>query len=196
MALKTIVKVGKISTLSDARYCAGMGVDMLGFCVNEGQDSYVTPESFREIRGWFSGPRVVAEAYGIKSSMELNNITLNYLPDLLEVSHEELPYVQPESRKFILSIDSEGWAKHEAKVLECKNQIEFLLLPIKVDKALVHELSRHFKILVQGFSLEESTDILNSDIAGINLLGSSEERPGFKSYDQLSEILESLEIEG
>ncbi len=35
MALKTIVKVGNITNLSDARYCAVMGVDMLGFCLNK-----------------------------------------------------------------------------------------------------------------------------------------------------------------
>ena len=29
MPLKTFVKVGNITNLSDARYCAGMGVDML-----------------------------------------------------------------------------------------------------------------------------------------------------------------------
>ena len=56
MALKTLVKVGKISNLSDAWYCAGMSVDMLGFTVIASQENYVSPELFREMRGWFYGP--------------------------------------------------------------------------------------------------------------------------------------------
>ena len=86
MALKTLVKVGNISNLSDARYCAGMGVDMLGFRVISGQEHYVSPELFKEIRGWFSGPSVVAEAYGIRSGEDLPFIIQNYLPDFIELS--------------------------------------------------------------------------------------------------------------
>jgi hypothetical protein len=35
----------------------------------------------------------------------------------------------------------------------------------------------------------------NEDISAISLKGGAEERPGFKDYDQLSEIFEKLEAE-
>ena len=60
MPLKTFVKVGSITNLSDARYCAGMMVDMLGFRSVEGQEGYIKPAQFQEIRGWISGPLVIS----------------------------------------------------------------------------------------------------------------------------------------
>jgi phosphoribosylanthranilate isomerase len=47
MALKTKVKAGNITNLSDARYCAGMGVDWLGFPAD-----VVNPDTFKEITNW------------------------------------------------------------------------------------------------------------------------------------------------
>ena len=44
MSLQTFVKVGEITNLSDARYCAGMGVDLLGFNVVENTPGYVDSE--------------------------------------------------------------------------------------------------------------------------------------------------------
>ena len=61
MALSTIVLVNQISNLSDARYCAGMGVEMLGFSVEENTASYITPEAFKEISGWVAGVKLVGE---------------------------------------------------------------------------------------------------------------------------------------
>jgi phosphoribosylanthranilate isomerase len=43
MALKCFVKVGNVTNLSDARYCAGMGVDLLGFPVDAAQPGPVAP---------------------------------------------------------------------------------------------------------------------------------------------------------
>ena len=41
--LKTLIKVSNINNLSDARYCAGMGVEMLGFSMDE-----LSIEKFKE----------------------------------------------------------------------------------------------------------------------------------------------------
>src|SRR5688572_15531110 len=89
MPLKTLVKVGNITNLSDARYCAGMGVDMLGFRVIEGQENFVAPKLFQEIRGWVAGPKVVAELYGYSENLDFNLILKNYAPDFAEFTYAE-----------------------------------------------------------------------------------------------------------
>jgi phosphoribosylanthranilate isomerase len=48
MPLKTFVKVGCITNLSDARYCAGMGVDMLGFRAVEVRKTTSNLRNFRK----------------------------------------------------------------------------------------------------------------------------------------------------
>lgn len=57
MPLKTLVKVGKITNLSDARYCAGMNVDMLGFVTVESRENYLPVKDYQDIRGWVSAER-------------------------------------------------------------------------------------------------------------------------------------------
>ena len=90
MALRTFVKVSTISNLSDARYCAGMGVDLLGFCTIEEQDDYMHPARFQEIRGWVTGPKIVAEVYGLKDAGQLQRILDDYKPHYLQMGINEI----------------------------------------------------------------------------------------------------------
>lgn len=193
MALKTLVKVGKVSNLSDARYCAGMGVDMLGFCVAAGDANYVSPDSFKEIRGWFTGPLVVAEAYGVQSEAEFTEIFKNYHPDFVELSFAELQHYSAEYNPFILSISQQDWKAHEAEILKKKSQIAYVLIPETSDNKFIESLRNQFKVLVK-ISNQIVGDLINQ-VHGIALEGSNEEKPGLKNYDQLSEILEKLEVD-
>ena len=61
MALKTTVKVSKVNNLSDARYCAGMGVNQLGFNIEPDHENYTDPKSFKELADWVSGVEFVGE---------------------------------------------------------------------------------------------------------------------------------------
>ena len=61
MSLKTKVKVGNITNLSDARYCAGMGVDMLGFAIGKADGQGVGATKFKEITDWIAGPEFILE---------------------------------------------------------------------------------------------------------------------------------------
>ena len=76
MSLKLKIKVGNITNLSDARYSAGMGVDWLGFRMDN-----IDPQTFREITGWVTGPRFVIE---IHQPSDLNK-AVDYTPDYLEI---------------------------------------------------------------------------------------------------------------
>jgi phosphoribosylanthranilate isomerase len=195
MALKTLVKVGKISNLSDARYCAGMNVDLLGFRVVAGQEHYVSPELFKEIRGWFTGPAVVAEAYGIQKNEDLAAIIQQYLPDYIELSLADLLKLHSPSTTYILSTTFEELSANENALAPFRNQISKIIIPASTKTGLIADLTRSFKVLL---SVENDLppDLLLNDpaIKGIALQGSPEEKPGLKSYDTLSGILEQLEI--
>lgn len=195
MALKTLVKVGKISNLSDARYCAGMNVDMLGFRVVAGQDHYVSPELFKEIRGWFSGPAIVAEAYGIQKNEDLPAIIQQYLPDFIELSLQDLLKIHSPSSTFILSTTVEELAAQENVIASVRSQISKVIIPATTPKELITELARSYKVLLSA-DAETPIDMLlnNPSIKGIALQGSPEEKPGLKNYDSISTILEQLEI--
>ncbi|WP_333820848.1 hypothetical protein [Ohtaekwangia sp.] len=187
MALKTFVKVGSITNLSDARYCAGMGVDLLGFRVVAGQDNHITAKQFQEIRGWVTGPKIVAEVYGLTHVDQLTDIIENYRPDFLELGKKELQILNGHTAlPFILSLDS-------GETLNSKEaEPAFILVRERTD---LPQLGNEHEILLTVESIENVQRIDQQYIHGIALSGSAEIKPGLKHYNELSEILEMLEEE-
>ncbi|MBX2819459.1 MAG: phosphoribosylanthranilate isomerase [Rhodothermaceae bacterium] len=55
----TKLKICGITSLADARYCAGAGVDYLGFIQYESSPRYIEPSQAKEIIGWLYGPEPV-----------------------------------------------------------------------------------------------------------------------------------------
>jgi phosphoribosylanthranilate isomerase len=197
MALKIVVKVSNISNLSDARYCAGMGVDLLGFRVSPGDLNYVAPETFQEFRGWFSGPKVVAECYGIGNIAELKSVIEEYAPDFLEVSLSELQFAIEADKPIILSVNTTELEKLETAVVNSSSQIEYILLPAGSSTEQIKTTINFTRVLITIADNHPPSDVLSSvgNAAGISLSGTVEERPGLKSYEGLADILELLEIE-
>lgn len=196
MALKTLVKVGKISNLSDARYCAGMSVDMLGFGVISGQEHYVSPALFKELRGWFTGPSVVAEVYGIEKHEDLTQIMQDYLPDFIEGSLEDLKKIHSAFIAYILASTFEELQTHEQELGIYRNQIAFVLVPASTPPQQIKELSKQHKVLLRIDEANPDDAILqNEHKKGIALQGTTEDKPGLKNYDTLADILEKLEAE-
>jgi phosphoribosylanthranilate isomerase len=191
MALKTIVKVGNISNLSDARYCSGMGVDMLGISALEGQPHYLAPKLFQEIRGWISGPKVVAEVYGASSHEQLTAIIENYVPDYFELSlHEYRTFVNQLSLPCIVSVKKEEVIEINADY----QNVPYLLLDEEALAAELTQKSLHYPLLLKVNSSEGlQVKLKRYPVSGVALNGSPEIRPGYKDYSDLSEILEMLE---
>jgi phosphoribosylanthranilate isomerase len=187
MSLKTLVKVGSITNLSDARYCAGMGVDLLGFQTVEGQPGFISPKSYQEIRGWITGPQIVAEIYGIKSADEVRFIIENYQPDFFEVGLDELQHLGGTlTLPYILNIG------HISKLpSEFLAEPAYLLCSLEVEHS---RIASEYEILLEIKNVEEVKAALNqTGIAGVCLRGGSEISPGLKTYDDLAEIFEVLE---
>lgn len=180
MPLKTVVKVGNISNLSDARYCSGMGVDMLGFRVLEGQENHVTPKLFQEIRGWVTGPKIVAEIYGLSSADQLPSILENYAPDYFELTGQEFERFQALLTLPCIVTNFKG---DDSKVV-------YTIL----SETEVKDYRGNAKLLVKPSSDETVLDLITSpDVAGLALDGTPEVRPGFKDYAGLADILEKLD---
>ncbi|RAV98006.1 beta/alpha barrel domain-containing protein [Pseudochryseolinea flava] len=183
MPLKTIVKVGNITNLSDARYCAGMGVDMLGFNVVENATDYISPKSFQEIRGWITGPKIVAQIVGLPSAAALDAVLEQYRPDLLELSTAEANMLGTIPLPYILVASTDTALPTNAT-------------PAYVMIAARDTYTGDIPTLLQITTLSQLDSALaDSQVHGIALEGSNEIRPGLKSYDDLADILEALEVD-
>ena len=199
MSLKTKVKAGRINNLSDARYCAGMGVEMLGFVIDPDSNEALSPELFNAITGWVSGVQLVGEIFS------------SNLPDQESYSVSAIqtrdpgliPQIKQRNLSVILSIDLEETPTGEAGELlnRCKDEVLLFLIEKNGAKILndneigkLKEWSKDFPIML-GFGIEAGNldKIIDVGVQGVAIYGSNEERPGFKSYDEMADILEALE---
>jgi phosphoribosylanthranilate isomerase len=183
MPLKTFVKVGRITNLSDARYCAGMGVDMLGFRTMEGQENYIKPSKFQEIRGWITGPLVVAEVYGLKDPDLITQILEDFKPDFLEMGMQELSLFSTLPLPLLLAVNERD------DLSNLSVSPAYLICQRPFQSSLPQLIEVQEKSELEGV-------LHDSKIIGIVLKGGTEVRPGLKDYEGLNEILELLEEEG
>ena len=193
MPLKTIVKVGNISNLSDARYCSGMGVDILGIAAIPTNSAYLSPDLYHEIRGWITGPSIVAELYGIDKTHSISDIIEKYAPDYLEIDIKELDVLPADvTLPLILKVSD---IEELNRISIDKSRIAYVVLE---ESNLSHAktLATDYKVLIELRSASDlQTTIDNYPIKGFTLIGSPELRPGFKDYGDLADVLEQLEVD-
>jgi phosphoribosylanthranilate isomerase len=206
--LTTTVKISNVTNLSDARYCAGMGVDMLGFSVDPDSPRYVAPKKFEEIRNWLVGVKLVAES-ALTEAQVLLEALKEYRIDALQVEDPNLlPYLRSDlSLPLLLRVNVDTYDADELDALMSRyaSAVDFFLLESEQDapltedwKDFLEQLAGQYPILV-GFGLndeQEVRDLLTATtVAGIALRGSEEIRPGFKDFGAMMDILEALEEE-
>lgn len=211
MALKTRVKISNVTNLSDARYCAGMGVDMLGFSMDADQPDYVAPGRFADIKGWVAGVQIVGETTATDPDV-IEQLLETYQPDLLQVDEPALiPYLSTlgSSDKRLALILRANLSQLTLEQLEtllptAAAGAEYVLIesavPVHIDddlRATFRRLAARYPILLGvGITAQNVHDLLaDLPVQGIALVGSNEERPGNKEFGELMDILEAIEEE-
>ena len=203
MSLKTIVKISSVNNLSDARYCAGMGVEMIGFCLDQDKKEYIEPAKIKEIIGWVAGIKIVGEFGKGNSSEEMNLLSTELGLDYIQVEmHDDLKdKIDAVKKPVIVAVDV--MSPQLINILSIQNnQIEYFLIHSDKESLEEKELGLLEKMpsgkMLIGFGLnnENILPIIEKvKPAGISLKGSKEISPGLKSFDELSDILERLEVE-
>ncbi len=213
--LKKPIKASQIANLTDARYFAAWEVNWLGFCLDTGADHFLQPAELVAIREWVEGPEIVGE-FGflpIEDLLELTRLmklkaiqvgpfyeeeALAQLKDLIifqeiivepgiDSNHlvEKMRKTAPYVSYFLLNFSKNNQSLEELRISE-----KFNVTDLK-------NMTAEFSILVDiNLSAGEVEPFLEESGAyGLSLKGEEEERVGFKSFDELDEILEVLEVQ-
>ncbi|MFO7822493.1 MAG: phosphoribosylanthranilate isomerase [Cyclobacterium sp.] len=208
MALKTFVKISNVNNLSDARYCAGMYVNLMGFSLEENNEYYVSPTEFKEITDWLSGLQYVAEFRFAHPDQILETLQ----------QYEGFDYIQVDEKFHLQMLHNSGYGliynftiKKEAdweEVLSFSKTLKahkvMLNLEAEGNRQLEQTEQKHLQALSEncevllGFGFDEQNveQILEaSGVKGISMKGGHEIKPGIKDFDELADILELLEVE-
>ena len=206
MSLSKFVKIGNISSLSDARYCAGMMVDILGFeIIDENSPHYVDPATFKELTEWVAGVSFAGECHDTDLPSILRTIE-NYQTQYLELNQLELlEKVSSSSEQLLiyrLKIDSK--ADLDQITTHIKNASKYAELII-IDSSyadLIKQVdtvmqSEQFNTpLLRAYELDMDTVQELPDFwHGIELKATVEDKAGDKDYGIVMDILEQIEID-
>lgn len=205
MALRTFVKISGITNLSDARYCAGMYVDLLGFALEEGSGKFISPTQYNEITGWVSGLEFVGEFETYTANQVLEALA-NY-PTVKWVEHDRIePLVELEGRGhgLIYKMDLEEVRHIELEVAQKLDEsgIIFHITSAhqeldEADMSAIKLISEHCRVILGiGITADNVSSLIHDlNLYGISLTGGVEIKPGLKDFDELAYILEALETE-
>ena len=188
MALKTFVKISNVSSLSDARYCAGMMVDLLGFNIDPSSESKIAPIDYKEITKWVSGVSFVGEF----ENADKDNICQ-------ALGEYAIETINPLSKPLIFQLSIE--TKEDLDMLKSKLSYLDGLAEIVVIRstnptlfgaidAKIGHCNTELRLL-KGFGISKSNDL--TKFSGLEMEAAKEERPGFKDYGAIMDVLEAIE---
>ena len=198
MSLRYFVHVSSVSNLSDARYCSGMMVDSLGYNLDENSESRISYKTANEISKWVNGVKFVAE-FNNSSSKYINNILDNSFFDAIEIDFKKsISDLKFDPQNIIIKISDPNSIDHKINnYIKSNFPLTQTIIVDNISSSNINKLQaldKSFMIIVNPFDkLENMLKILDKYKYGILLKGSNEIRPGFKDYDTISDILESIE---
>ncbi|MEK7254591.1 MAG: N-(5'-phosphoribosyl)anthranilate isomerase [Bacteroidota bacterium] len=212
--LKVKIKASAVSNLSDARYFAARGAEWLGFRLETGVEGSLSLPAAKAIKDWVDGVKIVgefdfssppamleaAETLGLDAvqvgmfATKNELASLNGIPVFKEVivqpgaSEEELAshlrQFSPACEFFLLDFVKAGFTWQDLK----QNRP----LPLR----FLQETCQNYPVILSlDFAPGELDEMLETlKPAGLNLTGGDEEKVAFKSYDELDEIFDWLEL--
>lgn len=175
-----------ITNLTDARYFAAREVPFLSFIIDEGHPEYVSPVKIAAIKEWVEGPKILGYTEGLTNQSLLQKLE-EYDLDGIHLG----PFATIE---LVAKLD-------ETTILKEIKEVSNLQDWLSISDAIIYtgpEKVQTILFQMRGIKLfSDDTSLLseaNKDTLGLVLKGSEEEKPGYKSYDHIDDILESLEI--
>jgi phosphoribosylanthranilate isomerase len=203
----TKVKICGITQLADARYCAGAGVDYLGFIQYPDSPRYVEPKAAKEIIDWIEG----VEAVGVFVNEDAETINARCREAGFTVAqlhgHEPPEVVEAVEVPVIKSFRVQHDASSEqlrALMLPYKDVAEFVLLDThktslwggtgeSFNWRLARELAGEFPLFLAGGisaeNVQEAIDTMRP--YAVDLSSSVESAPGVKDFDKLYDFFEA-----
>lgn len=194
--LRIPVKINGVNNLSDARYCAGMGVEMMGFSVSENHERFLPVEKINGISGWISGMKIIAESYLGEDPKTIIQKAANISAHAIEIEAAFYSLEMFNGKNLICRFEMNELHKVLPKIPSES------VLHLRVKKSDVKELVEIAKICatretilnVSELDLNEIELILKeTKLYGLSLDGGNELSPGLRDFEELANVLEYLE---
>lgn len=179
-----------IANLTDARYFAAWGVEGMAYNIDSSSDS-LSSKKLKEVVDWVEGPATMIKMEGLevpenlgdyKSQIDIQSVIIGPYIDATNLPDFDKIYR-------ICTIE-DGWQDNDHLILSFPFSIHNLTdLQIENIKKIT---AAKEVFLDANFTAADLDKISELGFSGIILKGGEEEKVGFKSYDELDEILEAI----
>lgn len=213
--LKLPIKASRIANLTDARYFAAWEVEWLGFCLDQSAEYFLQAQEVMAIKEWITGPQIVGE-FGWQAPEEIIEIARLLQLDAVQVG----PLMTPDQLLALKDLTllqewiiEPGTSPEELRkhLTAATPAVDLFLLNFSQNATTwsaiqastsfgVEDLAglcRDFPILldwsIPAAELESALEEVQPK--GLSLQGGVEEKVGVKSFDELDELLEVLEVQ-
>lgn len=181
-----------IANLTDARYFAAWGVDMMYYNIEEDTAGSLSISQIKEIIDWVEGPDSGIKLSGLTIPQHLSEAvdTLNISSLIVGPFIEQSDLPASINNPYRICTLEEGWQDSDRLILTLDIPINLLS---EDQKEKIKNLSAQKEIYLDGlFKSSDLSTIESLGVTGIILKGGEEEKVGFKSFDDLDDILEAL----
>ncbi len=214
--LKTKIKASAVNNLTDARYFAAREVEWLGFRLSGSPEMAISLMAAKAIAEWVDGVKIVGEFdFATAEDIEAANNLLHFDAVQVGMFTPATELVKLPGLTFIKEVVVEATtteAEITAHFEEYARCCAFFLLDftkaginwatllaggsLRID--FLKEIFEQNKvILALDFQPDEAGQVLEAlKPEGLSLAGGEEEKVGLKSFDELDEILDQLELVG
>jgi len=190
------LKVSGISSLTDARYCAGMGVKFLSLNFDGNGISSIEQSAFFAIRPWIEGVEWIGEYSGSDSGLLTELISSFDLKTWIVQANLDVSGFSPDinfikdfsPRKEDLHDRTEGDVQVNLSELEAHERLDFLQSAFQKERL----------IYISNPVTVSETELLSSSFPELvfSLHSSEEDRPGWMDLGALQDYLEELDDKG
>lgn len=187
LMLKIPVKASCVTHLTDARYFAAFGVSFLGFEVESNRDNQISLDEFIEIKNWVEGPKIIGEI----SDPERTDVSdlEDYMVEGWHIGAYCSQDIQGLSGTIIrdVLIDQIDVVKDlpAADIWIFKGQSPYSEICRTLDQLGIEKNQG----LIDTPNLEGLED---QSSYGFVVRGSTEEKVGFKSYEDLEDLFDKI----
>ena len=199
MALKTFVKISNITNLSDARYCSGMMVDLLGFNIDPSSERRVSATDYREIAEWISGVSFVGEFENADKDnicQALHEYSIDYI-QISDLSAVEEINLLGKPLIFQMTIDTEEELGKLKSKLSYLDELVKMVVIRSSNRALFENIDAQIGYYNANLKLLKGYGVTGNDhlskFPGLEMEATVEEKPGFKDYGEIMDVLEFIE---
>ncbi len=203
------IKICGITTLADARYCAGAGIEYLGFIQYKQSPRYVSPAEAKKIIGWLYGPEPVGvfvnePADTVNKIVEDTGFQVAQLHG--EMSPEELADIECKTIKALAVAEHTTVDVLQRQMDLYQDAVDYFLLDTA--KAGMHggtgetfnwevarQLTQSYPIFVAGgINVNNIGEVIRTlQPFGVDLSSSVESSPGVKDFDKLADLFDTLD---